>query len=343
MKMYKAIRFAVLLMVVTGFALTAGAGTTVVEEIIAQVNDHPILLSEYKRSLEQLRADMSQEAKGLELEARVGEKAKDALRDLIDQQLLVQQASEMGINPDADVVKRLDAIRTQMNLPSMEALEEAVHKQGMNYEDFKQNLKESIQTQQVISREVGSRIQITPKEISDYYDKHKSELSRPEGVRIQEILVITEGKSGEELTALEAKAGEALKKAQAGEDFSELAKKYSDDGSAANGGNVGFFEKGNMATEIETVAYALKKNQVSDVIKTKFGFLILKLLEHTLAGVPPLAEADQMIHERLYYERIQPALREYLGGLRRDSFIVVKSGYVDSGAVPAKQASSEKP
>ena len=98
-----------------------------------------------------------------------------------------------------------------------------------------------------------------------------------------------------------------------------------------------------MATEIETVAYALKKNQVSDVIKTKFGFLILKLLEHTLAGVPPLAEADQMIHERLYYERIQPALREYLGGLRRDSFIVVKSGYVDSGAVPAKQASSEKP
>ena len=207
MKMYKAIRFAVLLMVVTGFALTAGAGTTVVEEIIAQVNDHPILLSEYKRSLEQLRADMSQEAKGLELEARVGEKAKDALRDLIDQQLLVQQASEMGINPDADVVKRLDAIRTQMNLPSMEALEEAVHKQGMNYEDFKQNLKESIQTQQVISREVGSRIQITPKEISDYYDKHKSELSRPEGVRIQEILVITEGKSGEELTALEANAG----------------------------------------------------------------------------------------------------------------------------------------
>ena len=103
----------------------------VVEEIITQVNDHPVILSEYKRSLEALRQDLSQEAKGLELEARYNEKAKDALRDLIDQQLLVQQASELGINADAEVVKRLDAIRTQMKLPSMEALEQAVEQHGM--------------------------------------------------------------------------------------------------------------------------------------------------------------------------------------------------------------------
>ncbi len=316
---------------------------TVIEEIIAQVNDHPIILSEYKRSLDALRQDLSQEAKGLDLEARFNEKAKDALRDLIDSQLLVQQAAELGINADAEVVKRLDAIRLQMKLPSMEALEQAVEKQGMNYEDFKQNLRENILTQQVINREVGSRVQVTPQEISTYYEQHKKELERPEGVRIQQILVSTDGKKAEEIPALQKKAEEVLARARKGEDFAELAKKESDDPSAANGGDAGFFERGNMAPEIETVAYALKKNQISDITRTKFGFLILKLLEHTQAGVPPQAEAEAAIHERIYYQKIQPALREYLTKLRQESYITIKPGYVDTGAPPAQQAAAPKP
>jgi len=321
--------------------LPAAAG--VIEEIIAQVNDHAVVLSEYKRSLDAIRQELSQEARGLDLEAKYNDKAKDALRDLIDSQLLVQQAADLGMNADADVVKRLDAIRIQMKLPSMEALEEAVGKQGMNYEDFKQNLRENILTQQVINREVGSRVQVTPQEIATFYEQHKKDLERPEGVHIQEILILTDGKKPEELPALQAKAEEALKQAKAGGDFGELAKKYSDDATAANAGDAGFFERGNMAPEIEAIAYALKKGQVSDIIKTKYGLLILKLLEHTQAGVPPQAEAETMIHERIYYQKIQPALREYLTKMRQESYIVIKPGYTDSGAAPSQQAASQKP
>lgn len=319
------------------------AASVVVEEIIAQVNDKAIVLSEYKRNLESIRQDLSQEARGLELEAKFNEKAKDALRDLIDQQLLVQQASEVGINVDADVVKRLDGIRIQMKLPSMEALEEAVEKQGMNYEDFKQNLHDNLVTQQVISREVGSRIVVSPAEISAYYDKHKKELERPEGVHVQQILISTDGKPAEDLPSLQKKAEEALTQARSNQDFADLARKHSDDATAASGGDAGFFERGTMAPEIETVAFSLKKNQVSDVIRTKFGFLILKLLEHTQAGVPSLAEAEASIHEKIYYEKIQPALREYLTKLRQESYITIKPGYVDTGAAPAQQATAQKP
>ena len=322
-------------------ALPAAAG--VIEEIIAQVNDHAVVLSEYKRSLDSLRQDLSQDARGLDLEAKFNEKAKDALRDLIDQQLLVQQGSELGINVDTDVVKRLDAIRLQMKLPSMEALEEAVAKQGMIYEDFKQNLKENMLTQQVINREVGSRVQVNPPEISAYYDQHKQELQRPEGVHILEILISTDKKTPEEIAALQKKAEDVAAQAKGGADFAELAKKNSDDTTAENGGDAGFFERGNMAAEIETVAYALKKNQVSDPIHTKYGFVILKLLEHTQAGVPPLAEAETTIHEKIYYQKIQPALREYLTKLRQESYIVIKPGYTDTGAAPAQQANAEKP
>ena len=339
------IRFIGIPMLVILCALPAAA-TTLIEEIIAQVNDRAIVLSEYKRSLESIKQDLAQESKGgLDLEAKFNEKAKDALRDLIDQRLLVQQAAEVGINADTDVVKRLDAIRVQMNLPSMEALEQAVEKQGMNYEDFKQNLRENILTQQVINREVGSRVVVTPAELSAYYDQHKKELEQPEGVHLQQILISTDGKPPEELPALQKKAEDALALAKSGSDFAELARKNSDDASAANGGDAGFFEKGSMAPEIDKVAMSLKKNQVSDIIKTKYGLLIIKLLEHNQAGIPTLADAEPKIHERLYYEKIQPALREYLTKLREESFITIKPGYTDTGAAPAapQQASAQKP
>lgn len=321
---------------------TRPAPAEVIEEIIAQVNDKIIVLSEYKRSLETLRQELGQDLRGLELEARFRERSKDTLRELIDQQLLAQKGAELGVNVESEVVKRLDEIRTQMKLDSMEALEQAVEKQGMNYEDFKQNMRDGILTQRVIGREVGSRVQVPPAEISAYYEQHKKELERPEGVRIQEILISTEGKPEEELPSLQAKADEVLAKARQNQDFAELARQYSDDPTASNGGDAGFFERGLMAPEIEGVAYSLKKNQVGDIIRTKFGLLIIKLLDHTTAGIPPLAEVESQIHERLYLQKIQPALREYLTKLRQESYISIKTGYVDTGE-PPKQASVQNP
>ena len=322
-------------------AVTASA--TVVEEIIAQVNERIILLSEYNRGLEMLRQDLSQESKGLDLEANYNERVKHVLRDLIDQRLLVEKAAELGVNVDTEVVKRLDAIRIQMNLPSMEALEEEVAKQRLNYEDFKQNLRDNILTQQIINREVGSRVVVTPGEISAYYEKHKNEMEQPEGLRILQILISTDGKPEAEVPELQKKAEEVLAQARSGGDFAELARKNSEDATAASGGDAGFFELGTMAPEIEKVALSLKKGGVSDIIRTKYGFLILKLVEHTQAGVPPLSSVETKIHERIYYEKIQPALREYLTTLRQESFITVKAGYVDTGAAPPQAAAAKKP
>ncbi|MBI2819765.1 MAG: peptidylprolyl isomerase [Acidobacteria bacterium] len=305
----------------------------VIEEIIAQVNDRIIVLSEYNRSLQSLRQELQQSgATGLDLEARFQEKAKDALRDLIDHELLVQKALELGLNADTDLIKRLDEIRQNMNLPSMEALEEAVASQGLIYEDFKQNLRDSFLTQWVIQREVGSHIQVSPDEIKAYYDQHQQELEQPEGVTLQQILISTEGKSVEELPALRQKAEDVLAKAKAGDDFEELARQNSDDASASQGGNLGFFEAGSLSPEIEAAIAPLGKNQISDILETRYGLMILKVLSRTQAGVPPLAEVESKIHEQLYLQRIQPAMREYLTTLRQESFISVKPGYVDSGA-----------
>jgi peptidyl-prolyl cis-trans isomerase SurA len=314
----------------------------VVEEIITQVNDRIIVLSEYQRSLETMRQELAQQFQGAELETQIRERSKDVLRELIDQQLLAQKAAELGITVETQVIRRLDEIRQQMNLPSMEALEQAATQQGINYEDFKQNIRDNFLTQQVINRDVGGRVQVAPAEISAYYEQHKQEFERKDGFRIQLILVTTENKPEEELPALRTKAEEALTKARAGDDFAALARQYSDDATAQSGGDAGFFERGSMAPEIERAVEPLSRNQVSDLVQTRYGHMIVKLVERTSAGIPPLTEVESRIQERLYLEKMQPALRTYLTQLRQESFISIKPGYTDTGKAPA-QAGAENP
>jgi peptidyl-prolyl cis-trans isomerase SurA len=316
----------------------------VLEEIIAQVNDRIIVLSEYRMSLDALRQDLTQQQlPAPEFDAQFRERSQNVLRELIDQQLLAQKATELGIDVERNVIVRLDEIRQQMNLPSMEALEEAAVRQGLNYEDFRQNLRDTFLTQQVINREVGSRIQVAPTEINAYYEEHKQEFERQDGFTIQLILVSTEDKTEEELPPLRQKAEEALEKARGGGNFAELAREYSDDATAENGGNAGFFERGMMAPEIETVVDGLDRNGVSDIIQTRFGYMIVKLLERSAAGIPPLPQVENQIHEQLYLQKIQPALRTYLTTLRQESFISVKTGYVDTGEAPPAAGTDENP
>jgi peptidyl-prolyl cis-trans isomerase SurA len=318
------------------------ARAEVIEEIVAQVNDKVIVLSEYKRSLEAIRADLQQQGKsGLDMEAQYKEQAQNVLRELIDHQLLVQKAGELNLNADTEVVKRLDEIRQNMKLESMEALEEAVAKQGMVYEDFKSNMRDNILTQWVIQRDVGGRVNIKPEEIKAYFESHKDEFKRPEGVVLAQILVATEDKKEDELPPLKKKAEEALDKARKGGNFAELAREYSDDATAQRGGEIGFIEKGSMSPELEAVVDKLNRNDVSDIIPTRYGYMILKLLDRSTGGEPQLSEVESRVHEKLYLDRVQPALRDYLTELRTQNFIQVKSGYTDSGAAPATVAEAK--
>ncbi len=311
------------------------ASGEVIEEIIAHINDRIIVLSEYRTSLAQLQQDLARDAAaGTDLESRFAEQSSHALRDLIDHQLMVQRAADLGMNADTDVIRRLDEIRQNMNLESMEALEEAVVAQGLNYEDFRANMRDNILSQRVMQQQVGSRVQVSPAEIETYYEQNKNEMQRPAGVHLAEILISTEEKSEPEIPALRQKADEVLAKIRSGEDFAELARANSDHPTAARGGDAGFFEQGTLSEELDAVVAGLEENDVSDMVETRFGFMILKLLDRSDGGVPQMSEVENQIHERLYVERMQPALREYLTQLRRESFITVKSGYTDTGAVP---------
>jgi peptidyl-prolyl cis-trans isomerase SurA len=313
---------------------------TVIEEIIARVNNQIVTRTEYLHSQEQLKQE-AQQQDATNAEKIVAERNKDILRDLIDQQLLLEKGKDLGITADTEVIKRLDDMRKQMNLESMEDLEKAAEAQGVSFEDFKQNMRNQIITQQVIGKEVGSRMSITKEEEQKFYDEHKNELEQPEQIRLSEILVSTE-KTGsaasadapQQLSAAQAKAEDLLAQIRKGAAFDEIAKKSSDGPSAAQGGDLGLFKRGTLAKELEDKTFAMKPGDVSDVIRTRQGFVILKVTEHTSAGIPPLKEIEPRIQDALYMRKLQPALRAYLQKLREDAYIDIKPGYVDTGASP---------
>jgi len=308
---------------------------TVVEEIIARVNNQIITRADYEREQQQLK-DEAQQQDPANAAKMVSTGQKDVLRGLIDRELLLEKGKDLGISADTELVKRLDEMRKQMKLESMDDLEKAATAQGVSFEDFKQNMRTEIITQQVIQREVGSRLNISKDDERLFYDQHKSELARPEEVRLSEILVSTEQAGGDDakISAAQAKADDLLKQIKAGESFEDIAKKESQGPSAPQGGDLGFFERGKLAKQLEDLTFGMKKDQVSDVIRTKQGFVILKVAEHQNAGIPSYNEIEPRLQEAVYMQRLQPALREYLKKLREDAFIDIKQGYVDTGASP---------
>jgi len=319
---------------------------TVVEEIIARVNNQIITRAEYLRSKDQLKQEAQQQDPA-NADKIVAEKDKDVLRDLIDQQLLLEKGKDLGITADTEVIKRLDEMRKEMKLESMEDLEKAAQAQGIGFEDFKQNLKNQIITQQVISKEVGSRMSISKEELQEFYDAHKSQMEQPEQIRLSELLISTEKKKdasadeAQQLAAAQAKADELLAQIRKGAAFDEAAKKNSDGPTAAQGGDLGYFKRGTLAKELEDKTFAMKPGEVSDVIRTKQGFVILKVTEHQQAGVPPLSQIEGRVQDAIYMQKLQPALRAYLQKLREEAYIKIAGGYVDTGASPNQTAPIE--
>jgi len=325
----------------------ANAGDEVVEEIVARVNNQIVTRSDYLRSQDELKKEAEQQDP-VNADKVIADRSKDVLRDLIDQQLLLEKGKDLGITGDTELVKKLDDMRKEMKLESMEDLEKAAQSQGISFEDFKLNMRNQIITQQVIGKEVGSRLVISKDDEQKFYDAHKNEMEQPEQIQLSEILVSTEKKTpdadeNKAIQEAQAKADDLLAQIRKGASFEDVAKKYSDGPGAASGGDLGYFKRGTLAKELEEKTFAMKPGDVSDVIRTKQGFIILKVTHHHAAGVPPLNEVEQRVQDAIYMQKLQPALREYLGKLREDAFIYIKPGYVDTAASPNETQPIETP
>lgn len=324
--------------------LVAQSKGTVVEQIVARVNNEIITLSDYQKADQELKDEVNQACQGCtpeKIQAEVKDQEKDLLRGLIDAALLVERAKDMSINVDNDLIKQLDDVRKQNGLATMDDLRKAVEGSGIAWEDYQTEMRNKLLRDNVIRQEVAGKMDISPDAVKQYYDAHKQEFDLPEQVVLAEIFLSTEGRTPEEIFSIRKKAEDLHNRLARGADFTQLAERYSEGQTAKDGGVIGTFKRGMLDKTLDDAVFKLNKGEITDVIQTKTGFEVLKVVEHYQAGLQPLPVVQDKIQNQLYMDKMQPALRDYLAQLREESYVLVKAGYTDTAAVPGETAIQE--
>ena len=321
--------------------LAQAADVRIVEEIIAKVNGDIITRGE----MEQARTRLMEEAKsqgltGAQLAEVVRNQDKNALRDQIDQLLLVQRGKDLDVKVDADVTRRLAEIQSQSKITDPDKFHDYIREQtGISFEDFQQQMKNTLLTQKVIGEEISSRISIPEADLRKYYEEHQKEFVREEQVFLSQILISTDGKTPAQVAAAQKKAADLVTRARKGEKFSDLARQNSDDpATAKDGGQLPPYKRSEhlLVKEIEDLVFQQKRGYVTDAIKLPQYLLILKVDDHYEAGQASFEEVKEQITQKLAEPKMEPKVREYLTNLRQNAFLQIKDGYVDAGAAPGK-------
>jgi peptidyl-prolyl cis-trans isomerase SurA len=320
-----------------GFALTflaatvllpASAAPRVVDRVAALVNDEVVLLSEVDQIC---KAALDEVPSTLPLDEAVERKReirKAALDTLIDDLLIKQQVREHKVSvSEEEVQKQIGQLMKDNNLNEKQ-FEEALMLEGKTIEDLKRDISRQMERSKLIdlqmrtNPELRSQIQVREKEIEDYYQLHYSTMER---VRASHILfILPPGSGAEKEKEVRARAQKVLDQLRQGAPFDLMAKQHSDDPSSALGGDLGWFRRGDMVESFEKVAFGLKKGQLSDLVKTKFGIHIILLTDHSTEGPPDMAKVQDEIRSRLHREKFQRAMQGWLDELRRHSFIDYK-------------------
>jgi peptidyl-prolyl cis-trans isomerase SurA len=331
-----------ILLLAASMSGAAAADVHIVEEIVAKVNNDVITRGELARARLELDVELRQQGlSGSKLQQVLQEKSADALREQIDQLLLVQKAKDLNINVDSEINKRLAAMQVQSKIVDEDKFHDFIREQmGMPFEDFKQQAKNQLLTQRVISEEIGSRINIPEAEKRKYYEAHKNEYVRDEEVFTRKIFISTEGKTPDQVAAAERKAKDLVARARKGEKFGDLAATNSDDlETARNFGEMPGFKRGQFLKQIDDILFKGKKGDVTDPIRIPDGFVIFRIEERHEKGLATYEEVENEINERLVMPQMNAKVRTYLTTLRQEAFLEIKPGYVDSGAAPGKDTS----
>jgi len=310
-------------------------GGVTVEDIIARVNDQIITHSDFDRAQKELDDEARKAGASMQ---QISEAHRDLLRNLIDQQLWISKGKELGITGETELINRLNEIRKQYNLSSLEDLDKAAQEQGVSFEDFKANIRNQIITQQVMRDEVGRHISFTPGEVQRYYEQHKQEYVQPESVKLGEILVGTPADATDaQVATAKAKADDVVAKLRAGGDFTTLAKAASEGQTASQGGDLGTYKRGQLNKIFEDATFSQPTGTITDPIRTRQGFVIFKVVQHVSGGVQEYKDVEQQVEQDYYASKMEPAVREYLTKMREDAYIDIAAGFTDSGASTNKR------
>ena len=306
---------------VTGLASVSEA---VVDRVVAVVNQEIITLSEVQKLINALNEEIVAEDR-LEKQERMQARRRQVLEKLIEEKLIDQEVKKSGIKVSSkEVEATVDEVKRR-NVVTQEGLEKALAAEGLTLETYKKQIEKNLQRQRLIHWEVKVEAKAGEKELREFYQKNISRYRTNETYRPGQILfAIPKGATPEEIREIGKKCQKVLEKIKKGEDFGEMAILYSEDTSNRDHGDLGYFRKGELLPVFEKEALRLKVGEVSGIIRTEFGFHIIKLLDRKGTDPLPFEEVVEKVKADYYEDEMEKAFRQYLSTLKEKAIIEIK-------------------
>ena len=291
-----------------------------IPEVLARVNGEAVTKADFDRAVQAL-------------EARAGgpvpaEQRDQVLRGVLDQligyKVLVQETKARSVAvADSDVDARIGQIRGQF--PSEEAFTQMLAQRKLTLEQVKSDARQDMAISKLIDDEIAAKVAVKPEQVTDFYTKNPDQFKQGESVRASHILIaVPKGADAAAKAQARAKAEQVLKDVKAGKDFAALAKEHSSDpGSAANGGDLGFFQQGQMVGPFNDAAFSLAPGAVSELVETDFGFHIIKVAEKKAGRTIPLEEVKPQVEQYLEQQNRQQETEAFVNGLKAKGKIEV--------------------
>jgi peptidyl-prolyl cis-trans isomerase SurA len=279
---------------------------TPVDSIVANVDGSPIT------SYDVTTFNATQ---GAALQAAGAPDTPDAvLKALITQQLLENETQKFADKIDDDDVTRYIQNMEQHNHMTDDQLRAQLQAQGITYDQFRQRMREQVEQMTMVDKEVRQKIHIPDAEIEQYYKEHPDEFTvKDEKYTLAQILIAApQDASPDQVAAARKKAEDVLSQLKQGKDFADLARQYSDDDSKTRGGELGSFDPGSLNDQILAAVKNVKPGGITGIVRTKYGFHILKVEDHQEPGLKPLAEVKGQIRDELMTLRAKDQFQKWV-------------------------------
>jgi peptidyl-prolyl cis-trans isomerase C len=247
---------------------------------------------------------------------------KQILEQVINEELLADEArrQELSVTPEA-VNARIKEI--QARFPSEAAFNQALHSRGVTLDELKTDMKEGLMIQQLLQKEVFAKVSVSRQDLESFFRKHRDDYME-ESVHARHILIaVAPDASPEDDAKAKDRAKTVLAKAKEGDDFAQLAKQYSEDPSKDKGGDLGDLARGQTVKPFEDVAFSLRPGEISDLVRTTFGYHIIKVEERKTAKRLSLKEAEDRVREDLTQEKATAQYLKYVKALQKKAKITV--------------------
>lgn len=289
-------------------------------DVLAKVNGESITRADFEKAVQSVERQNG----GTVPAAQRDQVYRGILEQMINFRLLIQETKARNISvPDSEVEARMAQIRSQF--PSEEAFKQTLDQQKVTPDELRADARSELSVTKMLQAEVEPKVSVTEAQVKEFYDKNPDRFKQGERVRASHILLrLPEQADDAAKAAVRARAADVLKQVRAGKDFAALAKQYSEDpGSAANGGDLNYFQKGQMVGPFDQTVFAMKVGDVSDLVETQFGYHIIKLTDRQPERVVPLDEVRPQVQQFLENQARQDATQTLIKLLTAKSKVEV--------------------